>query len=153
MNKLHVSEENIQQYAIGELTDEETITHIDLCEHCRLNAGAYRLIVEEMKASAKPVFEFDLATAVLDQIIIEQPTTEKWYFSDYLIGLFAFLLIAVPAFVYRNVMADLMTNVQPAVLATVVIFAVTIIVFRVIELNHKLGGQTLLLNSVRKLQH
>jgi hypothetical protein len=153
MNKLHVSEEKIQQYAIGELTDEETITHIGLCEQCRLKAVAYRLIVEEMKASTKPVFEFDLATAVLDQIIIEQPTTEKWYFSDYLVWLFAILLFAIPAFVYRNVMADFMTNVQPTVLATVVITAPTIIVFRVFELNHKLGKQTSLLNSFRKLQH
>ena len=57
MNKDHLSEAEIQQYALGK-AGLNTIEHIDSCAFCEAKAANYRLIFSVMDELPQPAFDF-----------------------------------------------------------------------------------------------
>lgn len=93
MKTNHLSEDEIQQYALAEHSrSAQNILHMEQCQQCRNKALTYQLLFEELKQQEAPVFGFDLADQVLSQL--PAPKT-KPVFSFYLLfTVLAFVALA-----------------------------------------------------------
>jgi len=69
MKNGHLSDEKIQGYSIDVRNlNEQEQAHFSMCRHCQSVAAQYKLLFTEMAEITAPVFEFDLATIVMDKI-------------------------------------------------------------------------------------
>ncbi len=153
MKTQHASEEILQQYAASGIADAGVLAHIKSCESCKQQAAAYQLIILEIKESPKPVFEFDLSAALISQIANEQPVTVRHPIWDYLWGLCAIILLAIPIYLYKKELTYAFLNAQWALVGIVIIAAVMVISLQIIELNNKYRRQARLLDMGNSLQH
>ena len=78
----HPSETELQQFAL-ERSDSEVsvVEHISSCEQCRTTVAIYQQLVLSIGQEEKPLFDFNLAQLVLDQI----PSPKKSYSRDNII--------------------------------------------------------------------
>lgn len=145
MNKDHLSEEEIQQYALGTVTLNAK-EHIGSCAICEAKAANYRLIFLAMDQLPQPAFDFDVASLILAQL--PQPETtvagdERWF---YLLIFAALASIGIPVYVYRLYFFKMFTGILPAALYLVILVTVFILVFQGVEMFRKYQKQLNVLN-------
>jgi hypothetical protein len=145
MNKDHLSEEEIQQYALGTVTLNAK-EHIGSCAICEVKAANYRLIFSAMDGLPQPAFDFDVASLVLAQL--PQPETtpdtgERWF---YVLIFAALASISVPVYIYRVYFFKMFTGILPAAMYLVILVTVFILVFQGIEMFRKYQKQLNILN-------
>ncbi len=87
MKASHLSDEEIQTYALRlDTVSEEIHTHIQECELCRQKAHAYQLLFTTLEKPVAPVFDFDLAAAVIQQLPPTEIVAYESSFTSYSIG-------------------------------------------------------------------
>lgn len=65
----HLSDTEIQQYALGESRIDHTLTsHIEHCPQCSAHVKFYREIARNLSSSTAEVFDFELAPLVLAKL-------------------------------------------------------------------------------------
>jgi hypothetical protein len=65
----HLSDMELQQWVLDPTNSgADYRAHLGQCEECRIKAGEYRLLIAQIKQEPAPVFDFDLAGAVLSQL-------------------------------------------------------------------------------------
>lgn len=95
MKNKHINEIEIQQYVLGkDDCDTIIIEHINHCQKCKTEVDNYVLLFAAIKEEPHPVFEFDIANLVMQQL----PEKQNFSIDKYLITLLsgvsiAFLLI------------------------------------------------------------
>ena len=80
MKYLHLTDDEIQQYVLEKANGSDTIIeHIQECTHCKERAEEYSLLFRAIQQQEKPVFDFDLADLVLQQLpkSQSQPRSER----------------------------------------------------------------------------
>jgi hypothetical protein len=145
MNNDHLSEEEIQQYALGG-TGLNTIEHIGSCAICEAKAANYRLIFLEMDQLPQPAFDFDVASLVLAQLPRPETTPdtgERWF---YLLIFATLASISIPVYIYRVYFFKMFTGILPAAMYLVILVTVFILVFQGIEMFRKYQKQLNILN-------
>lgn len=92
MKQKHVNEIEIQQYVLRKDDCEITIIeHINHCQKCKAEVEVYELLFAEIKKKPNPVFEFDIANLVMQQL----PEKQNFSFEKYLITLLSGVSITV----------------------------------------------------------
>lgn len=101
MSGIHPSDEVLQQFVLdpGGCT-LEAISHIGNCPVCQDAEAAYRLLAEALKEQPAPVFDFDLAAAVIARL--ETPTVRKRREGLGLTAVLIALAIVIPAWLFRR---------------------------------------------------
>ncbi|MCC8424392.1 hypothetical protein [Mucilaginibacter sp. UR6-11] len=145
MNKLHLSEEEIQQYALGR-ADLSTKEHIRSCAFCEARAADYRLIFSELDQLPKPAFDFNVASLVLAQL--PQPETsldrrERWI---YLLVFAALASIGIPVYLFRIYFFKMFTDILPEAMYLVILVTLFLLVFQGVEMFRKYQKQINTLN-------
>jgi len=145
MKNDHLSEEEIQQYALGK-AGLNTIEHIGSCVSCEAKAVNYRLIFSEMDELPRPAFDFDVASLVLAQL--PQPETtvaggERWF---YLLIFAALASIGTPVYIYRVYFFKMFTGILPAAMYLVILVILFLLVFQGVEMFRKYQKQINMLN-------
>src|SRR5882724_5041351 len=100
MNTHHLSEEEIQQYALGQ-TNLNMMEHIDSCALCEAKTANYHLIFSEIDQLPKLAFDFDVASLVIARLPepkIALVGGERWL---YLLVFAALASITIPVYLYR----------------------------------------------------
>ena len=70
----HLSDDEVQQYAVDKSNCEKRITeHIHVCDECRSKADVYQLLITGIKQQPLAAFNFDLSASVL-QLLPAQKT-------------------------------------------------------------------------------
>ena len=84
MKNKHLSEIEIQQYVLSkEDCDTNIIEHINHCQKCKAEVEIYELLFAAIKKEPNPVFEFDIANLVMQQL----PEKQNFSFVKYLIAI------------------------------------------------------------------
>jgi heme/copper-type cytochrome/quinol oxidase subunit 4 len=84
MKKNHINDVEIQQYVLRKADcDNLIIEHIHHCQKCKTEVEIYELLFTEIKKESNPVFDFDLANLVMQQL----PEKQYLSFDKYLIVL------------------------------------------------------------------
>ena len=92
MKNEHMNETEIQQYVLDkDSCDINIIAHIDQCPKCKTEVDIYELLFAEIKKQPDPVFEFDIANLVMQQL----PQKQNFSFDKYFIALLLGVLITV----------------------------------------------------------
>lgn len=145
MNKDHLSEEEIQQYALGK-AGSNTIKHIGSCTFCGAKAANYQLIFTEMDELPQKTFDFDAASLVLAQLPQPEPAPSRDEGWLYLLIFAALASISIPVYVYRLYFFKVFTDILPVAMYLIVLVTLFILVFQGIEMFRKYQKQMNKLN-------
>jgi hypothetical protein len=74
MTTPHLTEEQVQRYALNDECDPVVMKHLHACKQCTESVETYRLLFEGLQQQARPAFDFDLAELVTAQL--PAPVTE-----------------------------------------------------------------------------
>ena len=78
MNTKHLTEEEVQTYAIEEAAcDVDVRDHVQGCQHCRARVETYRMLITVIKEQPEPAFDFDLSELVLSRLPQTPAKTNK----------------------------------------------------------------------------
>lgn len=140
----HPTDTEIQLYvAEPEMTSHQLKIHIQDCANCQTRAANYQLLFNGIHDDAKPQFNFDLSTLVLEQL--PQPKrTFPW--AGILVSAFSVLLIVVSATFFWSIIDAVIRSAPMLLIATALTSAVVILIFQALEMvkNHKKQIHTLL---------
>lgn len=92
MKNEHINEIEIQQYILAkDDCDINIVAHINHCQKCKAEVEIYELLFAAINAEPNPIFEFDLANLVMQQVSEKQ----NFSFDKYLIAILSGVSIAV----------------------------------------------------------
>lgn len=122
----HLSEEALQQYALG-LPGPGPGD----CAVCTARVAAYKTVFSAVREQPLPVLDFDLQAAVLAGIKPKRP------YLVYALSFAAFATLAIPLYLLRKDMIRMLDGMAPVTLYLLAVLAVGCFVFQGAELLRK----------------
>lgn len=120
MNKGHVTEEELQEYACNPgRCNAATASHIQQCPACKIAADNYRMLYNATAALPDAVFGFDAEQLVLSKV-------ERTYTGWGLAGLIA-IVVLITGYVFKSYFAYLVAHVSGLPLYLVLLATATVI--------------------------
>jgi len=147
MKYLHLTDEQIKQYVLEKATcTDEIIEHIQACTHCKERAEEYNLLFRSIQQQEKPVFDFDLADLVLQQLPKpqSQPFSEMW--SSLLIIFISTLFCCVIGYLFGKNLVILFGGISPVFMGLIITTVISIFVFLYIDMNKSYHAKMKALN-------
>jgi hypothetical protein len=140
----HLTDAEIQLYvAEPEMTSDQLKIHIQDCANCQTRAANYQLLFNGIHDHAKPQFNFDLSTLVLEQL----PKPKRAFpWAAVFISVFSVILITLLGVFFWSYIEAVITGASTVLIATAVTAAVVILIFQAFEMikNHQKQLYTLL---------
>ncbi|MDF7816585.1 hypothetical protein P1X15_03225 [Runella sp. MFBS21] len=147
MKAPHLSDEEIQTYALRlDTVSEEIHTHIQECELCRQKAQAYQLLFTTLEKPVAPVFDFDLAAEVIQQLPPTETITSDSRFTSYSVGGGVLVGIGMLFFYFFNYPIYLFEGLSSITLSILLTATVGISLFLGYDLYAKYQKQLKVLN-------
>lgn len=138
MRKGHLSEDEIQQYALNASGSEaDIIEHVETCKTCKTRLANYRSLFAAIQEQPRPAFEFDVAGHVLSQLQGKTKGSTKMDWPLYLVISVVFSLIGVPLYWLRKDIAIMLAGMLPITIGLVTISGILILMFQCIDLFKK----------------
>lgn len=143
MKTAHLSEQQIQQYALDKSACETDSTkHLDACEKCRAGVTAYQALFSAIEAAPKAAFNFDVTCLVLAQLPETKPAFHQRIPAVYVILFFSIAFGSLAFYVFRPYLMNLFAGLSAIVFCLLAATALTIVVFESIAdyktYNHKI---------------
>jgi hypothetical protein len=134
MNKYHVPDEILQQFALGELQpDAVVVEHITTCNVCKLKVEDYRSLVTTISSQDIPSFDFNLAASVLAKLPVPQKKADDNKLVSMLV-IMAVLILAIPAFIFRNYLLTLINTSMIMLIGIIGAAAVLIVSIQAVDM-------------------
>lgn len=140
MSNSHLSEEEIQQYVLGQ-ANPESIKHIGSCPLCEIKVANYRSILSAMEQLAKPVFDFDVTSLVISQLPHPKSAITKGDQWVYLLVFAAIGSLIIPIYLYKGELVKMFNGVLPVALYLIALTAFFILAFQGFEIFRKYRKQ------------
>lgn len=140
----HLTDAEIQLYiAEPENINDQLKIHVQDCENCQANIANYRWLFNGIQDQAKPRFDFDLTSLVLEQLP-EPKRAFPW--AAIMVSGFSVLLIFFSAIFFWPIMDAVIRSTPMVLLVSAVTAAVVILIFQALEMakNHQKQIHTLL---------
>ena len=134
----HLTDDEVQQFVIDQEHCEIRIAeHIHTCKDCKIKTEVYRSLIAGIKQQPQPVFDFDLAAAVLNQLPAAQTKTasERSVMWVLIIVLAGFL--AAGTYYFRSYIASMFEGLAAILIYLIVISVVTVIAALVFDMYKK----------------
>ena len=145
MKNTHLTDEQIQQYALDATNSPETWTeHIGHCAHCQQQVRAYQILFEGIEVQEKAVFDFDLAELVMEQLPQPKPVQDKPFM--YAVAAVVVLMIGVVGYMFGNSLVGLFSYLQPVLVGLVMIASSGVMVFLGMDMYQRYKAQMKALN-------
>ncbi len=147
MTTKHLTEPEIQQYALDKVSCcIQIIGHIQSCVACRLKAEAYRQIFAGIKEQPKPLFDFNLADLVMDQLPQSKPKASS---DKAVVFIFAFVSLLPTGFAiyfFRSFLSNVFTGITPMLVYLVITTVASLLIFLGIDMFVKYNRQMKILD-------
>jgi len=147
MKYLHLTDDQIQQYVLEKANcNNEIIEHVEACTYCKERAEEYNLLFRGIQQQEKPVFDFDLADLVLQQLPKSQtdPFSEKWI--SLLIIFISILFCCVIGYLFGKNLVILFGGISPVFMGLIITTVISIFVFLYIDMNKSYHAKMKALN-------
>ena len=145
MKKIHLTDEEIQQYAFDtETCPKVWFEHIQICPHCQQQVQAYQLLFEGIESQEKVVFDFDLEALVMEQLPQPKPVQDKPFVFS--LAVIITVMIGIVGFVFGNSLTNLFSYLQPILVGLVILTSLGIMVFLGIDMYQRYKTQMKVLN-------
>lgn len=147
MTNKHLNDAEIQQYILQKTNcDVDIIIHIQHCTNCKVKAEQYTLLFEEIKQQEKPVFDFNLANLVIEQLPKPQLTTSNDMSFFYFIIFIAILSVGIGFYFLGNNLLNLFLGMTPILIGIIITTGISLFVFLYIDMYRKYQAQMKALN-------
>lgn len=114
MSNVHCTEEEIQEYAISSNNCTLSIKeHMRVCSNCSSKAAGYSLLFKGIKEQERPLFDYNLAEAVLTELEV---TAQQKPQGNIVISLLLFAALAlscVAVYLFHTYLANLLRGITP----------------------------------------
>jgi hypothetical protein len=114
MKALHLTEEEIQEYALDNsalgMAERE---HAGTCESCKASVAEYQLLFAGLKQQPQPAFDFDLPELVMAKLPKPKPLASSGNSFIYVLVFAAIALTGVALYYFRSYIANLFTSITP----------------------------------------
>ncbi|HEY1054398.1 MAG TPA: hypothetical protein VGE24_04660 [Emticicia sp.] len=145
MKNIHLTDEEIQQYSLAaDSRPEAWQAHVQHCAHCQQQVAAYKLLFEAIEAQEKPVFDFDLADLVIEQLPQPKPVQDKSFL--YTVATIIAVMIGIVGFLVGNSLVSLFAYLQPILIGLVILTSMGVMVFLGIDMYQRYKTQMKVLN-------
>ncbi|MGN6266426.1 MAG: hypothetical protein ACTHM5_12165 [Ginsengibacter sp.] len=147
MKYLHLTDEQIQQYLLEKATcTDEIVEHIQACTHCKERAEEYNMLFRGIQQQEKPVFDFELADLVLQQLPKSQtqPFSEKWL--SLLTIFISTLFFCVIVYLFGKNLVVLFGGISTVFIGLIITTVISIFVFLYIDMNKSYHAKMKALN-------
>jgi hypothetical protein len=146
----HLTDAEIQLYvAEPEMTSDQLKIHIQDCANCQTRVANYQLLFNGIHDHAKPQFNFDLSTLVLEQLP-EPKRTFPW--AEILVSVFSVLLISFSAIFFWSIINAVISSAPLLLIALALTAAVVILIFQALEMVKNHQKQIHILLNAKTLQ-
>jgi hypothetical protein len=114
MNTQHLTEEEIQQYALDNSGSYYIAAeHIHSCGQCKEKAETYRLLFRGIQLQNQPAFDFDLTELVMAQLPAPASKDTKENFLIYFFIIAAIAVAGLVSYFFRAYVALLFRSIAP----------------------------------------
>ena len=147
MRNVHLSEEDIQQFALAQQAgSSETAKHIQQCDSCRVKAEMYRALFADVDLLPQPAFGFDLTALVMDQLPQPAPKVSKGESWVYGFAAIAILSIGSALYPFGVYLSNLFTGLSAMTIILVATTTVLLLLFLGMDLYFSYKKQLKRLN-------
>ncbi|MEO6722989.1 MAG: hypothetical protein ABIN67_21665 [Ferruginibacter sp.] len=151
MIKAHLTDAEIQRYVTEpQAISQQMANHIQGCAICQAKAANYVQLFNNIKAAAKPAFDFDLSALVMEQL----PAPKRMFpWAAIVVSVFSVAIVAVSAIFFWSAIAVSVTAVSGVLLTIAAAGALTILIFQVVEMfkEHQKMIDTILSQKILQL--
>ena len=141
MKNKHLNEIEIQQYVLAKGNcDINIVEHINHCQKCKAEVEIYELLFAAIKEEQNPVFKFDLADLVMQQVSEKQNVS----FYKYLIAILSGVLIAVISiliYLINRYFPTLFNGISLIQFSLIIVTILLISIFIYIDMNKNYKDQ------------
>lgn len=141
MKNKHINEIEIQQYVLRKADcDIITIEHINHCRKCKAEVEVYELLFAEIKKEPNPIFDFDLANLVIQQL----PEKQDFSFDKYLIALLSGVSITVLSiliYLTNHYFPSVFNGISSMQFSLIMVTTLLISIFLYIDMNRNYKNQ------------
>ena len=114
MKTAHLTDDEIQQYALDSSTQERSLaTHVHSCEECKARIANYQLLFSGMKEQPPASFDFNLAELVIAQLPSAKTRPSRDNFFVYLFIISGTGLAGAGLYYFRSYIVSLFTSIAP----------------------------------------
>ncbi|MEO5643695.1 MAG: hypothetical protein ABIQ40_06645 [Bacteroidia bacterium] len=135
MKNKHVNEMEIQQYVLcKDDCDVIIIEHINHCQKCKVEVEIYELLFVAIKKEPNPVFEFDIANLVMQQL----PEKQEFSVDKYLIALLSSIstiLMSILIYLTNTYFPTVFNGISSIQLSLIMVTILLISIFIYIDMN------------------
>lgn len=143
----HCSDNEIQTFVLQkDDCSADVKEHMELCADCAAKARQYILLAEAIEAQPQPVFNFDVAAAVMEKLPAPQHKTagEKIFMCAVIVT--CILIAGMIAYFFRNIFTSMFNAVNTMLYALVFTTVASLFVFLCIDMYRKYKAQMSALN-------
>ena len=140
MNTRHLTEEEIQQYALDNSGSyNKAGEHIHSCEECREKAETYRLLFNGIQQQQQPAFDFDLTELVMAQLPSAAPKPAKENLLIYFFIIAAITVTGLASYFFRGYVAMLFGSIAPVLVFLLITGFITLSILLILDMykNYK----------------
>lgn len=112
LNK-HLTDEEVQEYALNNSSGAEIDMHIEQCEACKARIETYRILFKAIGQQPEPAFDFDLSELVLAQLPSPKPQQSRETIFVFLLIAASILIAAVALYILRIDLLSLLPDLTP----------------------------------------
>lgn len=143
----HANDEEIQQYVLQKAGCAiNMITHIGNCAICKAKATQYSLLFEEIKKQEKPVFDFNLADLVIDQLPKAKHKASYERSFPYIIISIPVVFGSVVFYFFGNNLLSLFRSVTPILAGLIITTVAWLLIFLCLDMYRKYQAKMEALN-------
>ena len=154
MKALHLTDEEIQQYALDISASGTTVVeHATSCEECKAKVTNYRLLFAGIQQQPQAAFEFDLAELVMAQLPSPRPGYSPDNFFIYLIVLAGMVLTGAAFYYFRGYIVSLFTSIAPLFIYLTVTAVITLSIILSLDMYKTYQKKMRFLDFYQDLQH
>ncbi|MEP7372504.1 MAG: hypothetical protein ABI675_03885 [Chitinophagaceae bacterium] len=114
MKVLHLTDEEIQEYALDSSTSGTLMTgHVSSCEECKARVANYQLLFSGIKQQPPASFDFDLAELVITQLPSPKTKASRDNFFAYLFIIVAIVLAGAVLYYFKSYIVSLFASIAP----------------------------------------
>ena len=138
MTNKHLDDDEIQQYVLQKAEcNIDIVKHMQNCETCTMKAAQYNLLFEGIKQQEKPVFDFNLADLVIEQL----PESGYKVSSDKLFSYFILFIsvfsLCIIFYFFRDGLLSLFKGITPILVALIIITVICLFAILFIDMYKK----------------
>ena len=149
MTNKHLTDTEIQEFVLyRNECRADALAHMEHCPDCKTKAAQYRVLFEEINKQPNPVFDFDLATLVIDQLPAPKRKSTGEKLMLYAVVCTCLLLAGFISYYFREIFASLFIGDNTMIYALIITTVTGVLTFLCIDMYKKYKAQMNALNCL-----